>query len=39
VYFAPSGYEALFPSLAHTDADIDTTIDAASYAAREEPRR
>jgi len=39
VYFAPSGYEALFPSLAHTDADIDTTIDAANYAAREEPRR
>ncbi len=29
VYFPPSGYEALFPSLAHTDADIDTTIDAA----------
>jgi glutamate-1-semialdehyde 2,1-aminomutase len=30
VYFAPSGYEALFPSLAHTDADIDATIDAAA---------
>jgi glutamate-1-semialdehyde 2,1-aminomutase len=28
VYFAPSGYETLFPSLAHTDADIDATIDA-----------
>src|SRR5262249_17100967 len=26
VYFAPSGYEALFPSLAHTDADIDRTL-------------
>ena len=30
VYFAPSGYETLFPSLAHTDADIDRTIDAAA---------
>jgi glutamate-1-semialdehyde 2,1-aminomutase len=28
VYFAPSGYETLFPSLAHTDADIDATIEA-----------
>jgi glutamate-1-semialdehyde 2,1-aminomutase len=28
VYFAPSGYEALFPSLAHTSADIDKTLDA-----------
>jgi glutamate-1-semialdehyde 2,1-aminomutase len=35
VYFPPSGYEALFPSLAHTDADIDTTIDAAIRAAVE----
>jgi glutamate-1-semialdehyde 2,1-aminomutase len=25
-YFPPSGYEALFPSLAHTDADIDDTL-------------
>jgi glutamate-1-semialdehyde 2,1-aminomutase len=25
-YFPPSGYEALFPSLAHTDADIDGTL-------------
>ena len=33
VYFPPSGYEAIFPSLAHTDADIDTTIDAAVNAA------
>jgi glutamate-1-semialdehyde 2,1-aminomutase len=33
VYFAPSGYETLFPSLAHTDADIDRTIDAATEAA------
>jgi glutamate-1-semialdehyde 2,1-aminomutase len=30
VYFAPSGYETLFPSLAHTDADIDRTITAAA---------
>ncbi len=30
VYFAPSGYETLFPSLAHTDADIDRTVDAVS---------
>ncbi|HEV7523884.1 MAG TPA: glutamate-1-semialdehyde 2,1-aminomutase [Acidimicrobiia bacterium] len=33
VYFAPSGYETLFPSLAHTDADIDRTIEAAVGAA------
>jgi glutamate-1-semialdehyde 2,1-aminomutase len=30
VYFAPSGYETLFPSLAHTDADIDRTVAAAA---------
>jgi glutamate-1-semialdehyde 2,1-aminomutase len=30
VYFAPSGYEALFPSLAHTDADVDATIEASA---------
>ena len=35
VYFAPSGYETLFPSLAHTDADIDATIAAALEAARD----
>ena len=35
VYFAPSGYETLFPSLAHTDADIDRTIEAAGEAATE----
>ena len=33
VYFAPSGYETLFPSLAHTDADIEQTIEAAADAA------
>jgi len=27
VYVAPSGYETLFPSLAHTDADIDRTVE------------
>ncbi len=37
VYFPPSGYEAIFPSLAHTDADIDTTIDAAINAAINAP--
>jgi glutamate-1-semialdehyde 2,1-aminomutase len=30
VYIAPSGYEALFPSLAHTDDEIDTTINAVA---------
>jgi glutamate-1-semialdehyde 2,1-aminomutase len=30
VYFAPSGYETLFPSLAHTDADIDRTVELAA---------
>jgi glutamate-1-semialdehyde 2,1-aminomutase len=34
VYFAPSGYETLFPSLAHTDADIDATIEAVTAALR-----
>jgi glutamate-1-semialdehyde 2,1-aminomutase len=33
VYFAPSGYETLFPSLAHTEADIDRTIEAAAESA------
>jgi len=35
IAFAPGAYEALFPSLAHTDSIIDTTIDAASSAAAE----
>jgi glutamate-1-semialdehyde 2,1-aminomutase len=30
VYFPPSGYEALFPSLAHSDADIERTLAAVS---------
>jgi glutamate-1-semialdehyde 2,1-aminomutase len=29
VFFAPSAFESLFPSLAHTDADIDRTVAAA----------
>jgi glutamate-1-semialdehyde 2,1-aminomutase len=33
IYFAPSGYETLFPSLAHTNADLDATIKAAVTAA------
>jgi glutamate-1-semialdehyde 2,1-aminomutase len=35
VAFAPGPYEALFPSLAHTDADIDRTVEAAAEAASE----
>jgi glutamate-1-semialdehyde 2,1-aminomutase len=35
VFFAPSGYETLFPSLAHNTADIDATVDAAGTSARE----
>jgi glutamate-1-semialdehyde 2,1-aminomutase len=34
VYFAPSGYEAMFPSLAHSDADIDATVAALTSALR-----
>ncbi|HUR50186.1 MAG TPA: glutamate-1-semialdehyde 2,1-aminomutase [Acidimicrobiales bacterium] len=33
VAFAPGAYEALFPSLSHTDADIDTTVTAVAEAA------
>jgi glutamate-1-semialdehyde 2,1-aminomutase len=32
VFLAPSAFEAIFPSLAHTDADIDRTVDAAHVA-------
>ena len=32
VYFAPSQFEATFVSLAHDDAAIDATIDAAEAA-------
>jgi len=30
VFLAPSAFESLFPSLAHTDADIDRTVQLAS---------
>jgi glutamate-1-semialdehyde 2,1-aminomutase len=33
VYFAPSAFEAIFPSLAHTDADIAHTLEAAGEVA------
>jgi glutamate-1-semialdehyde 2,1-aminomutase len=33
VFFAPSGYETLFPSLAHRAVDIDATLDAVAQAA------
>jgi glutamate-1-semialdehyde 2,1-aminomutase len=33
VYLAPSGYEAIFPSLAHADADLDHTLVAVGEAA------
>ena len=29
IFFAPSAFESMFPSMAHTDADIDRTIAAA----------
>ncbi|MHC4743693.1 MAG: glutamate-1-semialdehyde 2,1-aminomutase [Planctomycetota bacterium] len=32
IYLAPSAYEAMFVSLAHTDEDIDKTIEAAKNA-------
>jgi glutamate-1-semialdehyde 2,1-aminomutase len=34
VAFAPGPYEAIFPSLSHTDADIDATIEACAHAGR-----
>jgi glutamate-1-semialdehyde 2,1-aminomutase len=33
VYLAPSAFEAMFPSLAHTDADIARTVEIAAEAA------
>jgi len=33
VYLAPSAFEAMFPSLAHTDADIARTVEIAAAAA------
>jgi glutamate-1-semialdehyde 2,1-aminomutase len=35
VYLAPSAFETLFPSLAHTDADIERTVQLAGEAAAE----
>jgi glutamate-1-semialdehyde 2,1-aminomutase len=32
IFLAPSAFEAIFPSLAHTEADIDRTLAAASDA-------
>ena len=34
VYLPPSGYEAMFPSLAHSEADVAATINAAEQAVR-----
>jgi glutamate-1-semialdehyde 2,1-aminomutase len=34
VYLAPSGYEAIFPSLAHGEPELDQTLEAAAEAAR-----
>ena len=33
VAIAPGAYEILFPSLAHSDADIERTVEAAAEAA------
>jgi glutamate-1-semialdehyde 2,1-aminomutase len=38
VYIAPSGYEVLFPSLAHGDAELARTFAAATEAANALPR-
>ncbi len=38
VYLPPSGYEAMFVSTAHTEADIDTTIETARAVAATLPR-
>jgi glutamate-1-semialdehyde 2,1-aminomutase len=35
VFLAPSGYETLFPSLAHGGTEIERTLDAAAASARE----
>ena len=34
-YLPPSGYEVIFVSLAHTDADIDATVAAAKEVAQD----
>ena len=33
VFFAPSAFESIFPSVAHTDADMDRTLEVAALAA------
>ena len=33
MYFAPSGYETIFPSLAHGDEELEHTLAAAAEAA------
>ena len=38
IALAPGPYEAIFPSLAHTGADIDRTVEAAGHARRLLPR-
>ena len=35
IYFPPSQFEAAFVSAAHTDADIDATIEAAEAALKD----
>ena len=35
IYLAPSAYEAMFVSLAHTDSDIEQTIKAAAESFRQ----
>ena len=35
IAFAPGAYEAIFPSLAHTDAEIDATVEATAEVAAE----
>jgi len=35
VYFAPSGYETIFPSLMHGGTEIEATVAAAAETARE----
>jgi glutamate-1-semialdehyde 2,1-aminomutase len=35
IAFAPGPYEVMFPSLAHTDAEIDRTLEAAAEVAAE----
>ena len=39
IYLAPSAFEAIFPSLSHTDENIEATIQAAAEAAKAVLRR